>query len=109
MPDTPWRPAMLRRGQATADAVQRILNLPESDQFIDIELNMRLDEMVTAQVTIALTPTQVMALAALAANPPPEPPRFQAAGPHSRACGAARHDHGPDCNRNCPTCGGVSQ
>lgn len=27
-------------------------------------------------------------------------------GPHSRACGVRRHEHGPDCHRNCPTCGG---
>lgn len=26
--------------------------------------------------------------------------------PHSRACGFRRHDHGPDCHPNCPTCGG---
>lgn len=26
--------------------------------------------------------------------------------PHSRACGIAKHDHGPQCSRNCPTCGG---
>lgn len=26
--------------------------------------------------------------------------------PHSRACGIRKHDHGPDCHRNCPTCGG---
>jgi hypothetical protein len=25
--------------------------------------------------------------------------------PHSRACGAHAHPHGPDCDRNCPTCG----
>lgn len=29
-----------------------------------------------------------------------------AGGPHSRACGITRHDHGPDCHPNCPTCGG---
>jgi len=27
-------------------------------------------------------------------------------GPHSRACGFRKHDHGPACNKNCPTCGG---
>lgn len=26
--------------------------------------------------------------------------------PHSRACGVRRHEHGPDCHPNCPTCGG---
>ncbi len=26
--------------------------------------------------------------------------------PHSRACGITRHDHGPDCHSNCPTCHG---
>lgn len=26
--------------------------------------------------------------------------------PHSRACGPRRHEHGPDCHTNCPTCGG---
>ena len=26
--------------------------------------------------------------------------------PHSRACGIFKHEHGPDCNSNCPTCGG---
>lgn len=26
--------------------------------------------------------------------------------PHSRACGVSKHDHGPDCHSNCPTCGG---
>ena len=26
--------------------------------------------------------------------------------PHSRACGFSRHDHGPDCHPNCPTCSG---
>lgn len=26
--------------------------------------------------------------------------------PHSRACGIRKHDHGPDCHENCPTCGG---
>ena len=28
--------------------------------------------------------------------------------PHSRACGIRRHDHGPECSSNCPTCGGRS-
>lgn len=28
------------------------------------------------------------------------------ATPHSRACGIRKHDHGTDCNSNCPTCGG---
>lgn len=27
-------------------------------------------------------------------------------GPHSRACGWRKHDHGAACHRNCPTCGG---
>jgi len=26
--------------------------------------------------------------------------------PHSRACGIRKHQHGPECNSNCPTCGG---
>jgi hypothetical protein len=26
--------------------------------------------------------------------------------PHSRACGAWAHDHGPACSTNCPTCHG---
>lgn len=26
--------------------------------------------------------------------------------PHSRACGAKAHNHGEDCNPNCPTCYG---
>lgn len=26
--------------------------------------------------------------------------------PHSRACGFRKHDHGVECSRNCPTCGG---
>jgi len=26
--------------------------------------------------------------------------------PHSRACGIEKHEHGPACHRNCPTCGG---
>lgn len=26
--------------------------------------------------------------------------------PHSRACGYVKHDHGPDCHTNCPTCHG---
>lgn len=26
-------------------------------------------------------------------------------GPHSRACGIRKHDHGRDCHANCPTCG----
>jgi hypothetical protein len=26
--------------------------------------------------------------------------------PHSRACGIRKHDHGPECSRNCPTCDG---
>jgi len=29
-----------------------------------------------------------------------------AAMPHSRACGIRKHDHGPDCHPNCPTCSG---
>lgn len=24
--------------------------------------------------------------------------------PHSRACGFRKHDHGPECARDCPTC-----
>jgi hypothetical protein len=28
--------------------------------------------------------------------------------PHSRACGAQPHEHGPKCHSNCPTCGGVN-
>lgn len=32
-----------------------------------------------------------------------DPPREL---PHSRACGFRKHDHGADCNRNCPTCHG---
>lgn len=27
-------------------------------------------------------------------------------GPHSRACGIKRHDHGTECHFNCPTCRG---
>ena len=27
-------------------------------------------------------------------------------GPHSRACGARKHGHGPECHQNCPTCAG---
>ena len=27
-------------------------------------------------------------------------------GPHSRACGIKRHDHGTECHSNCPTCRG---
>lgn len=27
--------------------------------------------------------------------------------PHSRACGIRKHDHGPECSTNCPTCGGM--
>ena len=27
-------------------------------------------------------------------------------GPHSRACGARKHEHGPECHQNCPTCAG---
>lgn len=30
-----------------------------------------------------------------------------ASGPHSRACGIKRHEHGRDCHANCPTCGGT--
>lgn len=30
-------------------------------------------------------------------------------GPHSRACGIRKHDHGLECNPNCPTCGGKVQ
>jgi hypothetical protein len=26
--------------------------------------------------------------------------------PHSRACGISKHDHGPACSTNCPTCSG---
>lgn len=29
--------------------------------------------------------------------------------PHSRACGIRRHEHGPDCHSNCPTCAGRSR
>lgn len=29
--------------------------------------------------------------------------------PHSRACGWQRHDHGPACHTNCPTCAGRKQ
>lgn len=32
----------------------------------------------------------------------------QAEGPHSRACGISKHDHGPRCHRNCPTCHGAA-
>lgn len=39
-----------------------------------------------------------------------EPPEVKAPtlrdGPHSRACGPAKHDHGRACHRNCPTCSG---
>lgn len=31
---------------------------------------------------------------------------YRPEAPHSRACGPRRHDHGPDCHPNCPTCGG---
>lgn len=27
-------------------------------------------------------------------------------GPHSRACGISKHDHGSECASDCPTCGG---
>lgn len=27
-------------------------------------------------------------------------------GPHSRACGVGKHEHGTWCHSNCPTCGG---
>jgi len=26
--------------------------------------------------------------------------------PHSRACGIKKHEHGPECHSNCPTCHG---
>lgn len=26
--------------------------------------------------------------------------------PHSRACTYRKHEHGPQCSNNCPTCGG---
>lgn len=26
--------------------------------------------------------------------------------PHSRACGIRKHDHGRECSKDCPTCGG---
>lgn len=29
--------------------------------------------------------------------------------PHSRACGIHKHDHGPGCHPNCPTCGGKAE
>lgn len=29
-------------------------------------------------------------------------------GPHSRACGIRKHEHGSECHSNCPTCGGRS-
>lgn len=35
-----------------------------------------------------------------------KPAAVPSEGPHSRACGIRRHDHGPDCHSNCPTCGG---
>ena len=28
--------------------------------------------------------------------------------PHSRACGIKKHDHGPACSPDCPTCGTIS-
>ena len=31
------------------------------------------------------------------------------AGPHSRACGIRKHDHGTDCHANCPTCHGTTR
>lgn len=36
----------------------------------------------------------------------PEVPEPSAEGPHSRACGIKRHEHGRECNDNCPTCHG---
>lgn len=27
--------------------------------------------------------------------------------PHSRACGWAHHDHGPQCSQDCPTCSSI--
>lgn len=30
-------------------------------------------------------------------------------GPHSRACGWQRHDHGVACHTNCPTCHGIPE
>ena len=37
---------------------------------------------------------------------PGEPsPSIRDNRPHSRACGIAMHEHGPQCNPNCPTCG----
>lgn len=29
-----------------------------------------------------------------------------AEGPHSRGCGIRTHEHGAECSRDCPTCGG---
>lgn len=29
--------------------------------------------------------------------------------PHSRACLSGKHDHGTNCHKNCPSCGGVEQ
>lgn len=37
-----------------------------------------------------------------------EVPQPSAEGPHSRACGIRKHDHGDACHSNCPTCHGES-
>ena len=39
-------------------------------------------------------------------DPDPRPDPEPIYRPHSRACGPRKHDHGTDCHRNCPSCGG---
>jgi acetaldehyde dehydrogenase (acetylating) len=97
--------AVMRRDPTTAEAVKRLMNLPD-ENWVDIRFSIATDEVATADVTFLLTPEQVVGLAALCVDPAAVKTSDQR--PHSRACGITRHDHGPACSRDCPTCGAKS-
>jgi len=61
---------------------------------------------VVAKPHLLAMADQVIDLVRKGVDHSPEAMTVTREGPHSRACGIRRHDHGVDCHSNCPTCGG---
>lgn len=76
--------------------VTRARYLPERDVFEALVMAHYLPTVDPAVESLRYTIAELEALQE----------RHLATEPHSRACGIHKHDHGPTCHRNCPTCSG---
>jgi len=65
MNDDTFRFALLRRDPETAEAVQKVMGLPD-DRWSGIEITFGTEEIGEAKVTFILTPEQLASLALIA-------------------------------------------